>query len=80
MREAEERSIFEGLIEAEHRERFPNAHLDKRWRRTVWYCNRKKQYKSRTVTKEIQWKRPVGWRPETIDEVEEREKFKRLKI
>ena len=50
--EAEERNIFEGLTKAEHRERFPTAHLDARWGRTVWYCNRECRYKSRDSTKE----------------------------
>ena len=27
---------FEGLTEANHRERFPLAHYDARWYRTVW--------------------------------------------
>ena len=79
-REAEEKKIFDRLTKAEHRERFPRAHYDERWGRTVWYCEREKRYKPRDPSKEIQWKRPVGWRPESVEEKVERELFIRLKI
>ena len=79
-REAEERKIFNGLTEAEHKERFPYAHQDARWGRTVWYCEREHKYKPRDPSKEVQWKRPVGWRPESVEERVERELFVKLKI
>ena len=79
-REAEERKIFDRLTVVEHRKRFPYAHQDKRWGRTVWYCEREKRYKPRDPSKEVQWERPVGWRPESVEEKVERELFVRLKI
>ena len=79
-REEEERKIFNGLTKAEHRERFPFGHLDERWRRTVWYCKREHQYKSRDPTKEVQWERPAGWKPETAAEAETRAICSRYKI
>lgn len=78
--EEKERKIFGGLTEAEHRERFPLAHLDERWKRTVWYCEHERRYKSRDPTKEVQWGRPAGWKPETAAEAETRAICSRYKI
>ena len=69
---------FEGLIKAEHRKHFPFVHYDARWYRTVWYCDREKQYKPRDPSKEIEWSHPEGWRPESPEEKKKRLKIRRL--
>ena len=69
---------FEGLTKVEHKECFPLPHYDARWYRTVWYCDREKQYKPRDPSKGVEWSRPEGWRPESPEEMKKRLKIRRL--
>ena len=47
-------------------------HLDARWSRTVWWCDREKAYKPRNPAKPIVWLRTPDRKPETVEEAEAR--------
>ena len=70
--EPEERSLKSKWYLPEQRKWF--KHLDKKWIRTVWWCDQEQAWKPRDPTKPIVWASSPDWKPETVEEAEERRK------
>ena len=53
---------------------FRTSHFDNRWFRSVYWDGRTEKYESRTYPDPVNWTFPKDWKPETVEEFQERSK------